>query len=610
LFAQKKFFMRKFLLFLFALSFFSFAESQPWSTKGNAGTNPATDFLGTTDNKPLRFRINNLWAGELDSGSSRTFFGYGAGKNTIPGTQSVGFGLKALFSTSRGQYNSAFGNLSLFSNTIGNYNNAFGYGALYSNQEGSYENAFGYQALYNNLGAQGDPNGKLVGSFNDAFGYQALYSNTTGFGNGAMGYQALYNNTVGNGNEALGSNTLFSNTTGGDNVAVGNQALKFNTTGGGNVAVGATAMIGNFTGSNNTACGDAALQLNQSGQFNTAIGSSSQPVSSGGSYNTSVGSFSLGVMQNANNNTAVGYNALSDMTSSSNNIAVGYQAGSTWDLGDNNIIIGANSQGSFAGQYNFVALGSGLVVPNSNEARIGNTATTSIGGWADWSNFSDGRYKKDIQQNVIGIDFIMKLKPITYRLDVTALSKTMKENGGKEWNGQMKAAVAEKEKMVLTGFIAQDVEQAAKESGFDFSGVDKPEKETGLYALRYAEFVVPLVKAVQEQQELIKTLQDKVEKLQTDVAIVIRENIVNEKISAYPNPTANNMTIAITTQTPGDGTLQIFDAAGKLIRQMNISIQKGGNQINVDMPNVATGSYDIKLDWGKDMHKHISIIKQ
>ena len=70
------------------------------------------------------------------------------------------------------------------------------------------------------------------------------------------------------------------------------------------------------------------------------------------------------------------------------------------------------------------------------------------------------------------------------------------------------------------------------------------------------------------------------------------------------------MTIAVTTQTPGDGTLQIFDASGKLIRQMNISIQKGSNQINADIPNVATGSYDIRLDWGKDMHKHITIIKQ
>ncbi|MCR9287909.1 MAG: hypothetical protein NXI23_11030, partial [Bacteroidetes bacterium] len=35
-------------------------------------------------------------------------------------------------------------------------------------------------------------------------------------------------------------------------------------------------------------------------------------------------------------------------------------------------------------------------------------------------------------------------------------------------------------------------------------GVDKPKNETSHYGLRYATFVVPLVKAVQEQQEIIE----------------------------------------------------------------------------------------------------------
>ncbi len=39
---------------------------------------------------------------------------------------------------------------------------------------------------------------------------------------------------------------------------------------------------------------------------------------------------------------------------------------------------------------------------------------------------------------------------------------------------------------------------SAKNIGFNFSGVDAPKNENDLYGLRYAEFVVPLVKAVQE----------------------------------------------------------------------------------------------------------------
>jgi hypothetical protein len=47
---------------------------------------------------------------------------------------------------------------------------------------------------------------------------------------------------------------------------------------------------------------------------------------------------------------------------------------------------------------------------------------------------------------------------------------------------------------------------AAKELGYDFSGVDKPKNEKDFYGLRYAAFVVPLVKAVQEQQQIIDEL--------------------------------------------------------------------------------------------------------
>jgi trimeric autotransporter adhesin len=41
---------------------------------------------------------------------------------------------------------------------------------------------------------------------------------------------------------------------------------------------------------------------------------------------------------------------------------------------------------------------------------------------------------------------------------------------------------------------------------FNFSGVDAPKNENDVYSLRYSEFVVPLVKAVQEQQQQIDTL--------------------------------------------------------------------------------------------------------
>lgn len=41
--------------------------SQFWNTKGNSGTNPATDFIGTTDSKDLVFKTKNAEAMRIDT---------------------------------------------------------------------------------------------------------------------------------------------------------------------------------------------------------------------------------------------------------------------------------------------------------------------------------------------------------------------------------------------------------------------------------------------------------------------------------------------------------------------------------------------------------------
>ena len=65
----------------------------------------------------------------------------------------------------------------------------------------------------------------------------------------------------------------------------------------------------------------------------------------------------------------------------------------------------------------------------------------------------------------------------------------------------------DKEQIRYTGFISQEVEAAALSVGYDFSGVSKPSNKDGLYGLRYSGFVVPLVKAMQEQQQNIQKLE-------------------------------------------------------------------------------------------------------
>lgn len=60
--------MRRTLLFIFTISASSiFAQS--WNTTGNSGTNPSANFIGTTDNNPLVFKLNNQQAFKLEGQS-------------------------------------------------------------------------------------------------------------------------------------------------------------------------------------------------------------------------------------------------------------------------------------------------------------------------------------------------------------------------------------------------------------------------------------------------------------------------------------------------------------------------------------------------------------
>ena len=134
----------------------------------------------------------------------------------------------------------------------------------------------------------------------------------------------------------------------------------------------------------------------------------------------------------------------------------------------------------------------------SNSVELGNTSVQHIYGEVLETTYSDGRIKDDIRADVPGLDFITKLRPVTYNINVHRQNDIMYagKQTGKDWPEKY-----DLEKTRMTGFIAQEVEQAAQQSGYDFSGVDKPANAEGLYGLRYAEFVMPLVKAVQELNE-------------------------------------------------------------------------------------------------------------
>jgi trimeric autotransporter adhesin len=116
---------------------------------------------------------------------------------------------------------------------------------------------------------------------------------------------------------------------------------------------------------------------------------------------------------------------------------------------------------------------------------VGNSSITQIGGQVSWSTLSDARLKTNIQNADLGLDFVLKLRPVTYDY------------------------LNDSSQIVYTGFLAQEVEETLKELNTSFSGITLPENETDYYSIRYGEFVVPLVNAVQEQNDIILELQEK-----------------------------------------------------------------------------------------------------
>ncbi|MFN9595464.1 MAG: tail fiber domain-containing protein [Bacteroidota bacterium] len=681
---------------------FSGANAQTWNLAGNAGTDPTTMFIGTTDSKALRFRTNNgvrmhissfgkigigttnpifkmdLVGGsyntdslyrikgvavlsrdnsnriQLGDATAKVGIGTVAPANTLQVVGDASFsqdinvngisigkgagsfltnttsGLQALSNNTTGENNSAFGWKALVFNTTGSNNTANGSGALFANTAGFNNSAFGQYALGANtngyantaLGAQ-SLYANTTGYANTGIGQATLTSNINGFSNTAIGQASLYYSTSGNFNSALGSESLFNTTQGSYNTAIGYRALYFNTTGTLNTAIGSGALAGNTFGGANTANGASALANNTYGVENTAVGCYSLGANTLGINNTAIGYSSLITNLSGNGNTAsgwyaLGYNrsgeynagfgfhALLDDSSSSYNTAVGTSAGSYWINGNANTFIGGSARAFGNGRTNSTAIGYNSEVDASNKVRIGNTAITSIGGQVAWTTFSDGRYKRNVEEDVPGLEFITKLRPVTYTSDITGLNNHYPKPALRE--GQRQAPeqdVTSQEAIRYSGFIAQEVETAAKEIGYDFSGVDKPQREGNLYGLRYSDFVVPMVKAIQEQQGIIEKQQKEIAELKSLIkgdnssgAIKIGVTDGRDEIllgQNIPNPADNSTIIpfSIPTNCKSASILITDHATGRAIKAVPLSCKD--THLMLDAGSLASGTYSYSL---------------
>ncbi len=533
------------------------------------------------------------------SGSGNIFSGAFSGNTNLTGTNNTGSGVYALNKLTTGYNNTATGYSALYSNTSGYDNVATGRIALYNNTTGSYNVATGTWALNNNT----------TGSRNTAYGYSALWQNKTGNDNTAIGKYSMYTNSSGYSNVAIGTGTLFKNVSGFNLVAIGDSALyNYNHNdyyGGSNTALGSKTLFSTTTGVKNTAIGSQALYQNTTGSYNTATGFALTSVKTG-SYNTANGFTALNAGEGSYN-TAMGYGTLLGFEGSYNT-AIGARAAGYYDL--------------FNDIDNSTAIGYDADVWQSNQVRIGNVNVTSIGGQVGWTTFSDGRYKKNIKEDIKGLAFINKLRPVRYNVDIKSLKTYI--NKGKKQSGEtvtdVDKATEEAAKITYDGFVAQEVEKAATELGFEFSGVDKPASKNGLYGLRYDNFVVPLVKAVQElskenealkkeYKESIADLQKQIDELkaarQNSIAPQPANNTSLTDASMgqnVPNPFASTTTIRYTLPKKfTTAQIVITDMKGRTIKQANLPAGRQGisgagtGALNIEASMLPPGTYNYSL---------------
>lgn len=381
---------------------------------------------------------------------------------------------------------------------------------------------------------------------------------------------------------SVGDNNLPQLTSGAVNVVVGqnnlyNSALTATNF---NVIVGCQCLAGLTSGAQNTAFG--ALAGSPLSQANSCTVMGFQALDSTGfdaEGITAVGAYALSGWTDTatktlvNDSVAVGYTAAqapnATSTMPSNLTAIGAGAMGLSDGYDNTAIgagalsstvgstqctaVGSGAMSSSGAYANCTALGYGAAVTGDNQVQLGNSSTSPY-AYAALQLRSDPRDKTDIRDTVLGLDFIMALRPVDYRWDMRddyidhahrpkppapmASEPTMPATGAPEehfasYNASYQAWLLEKEahdKAITAyhdalllwretndlatiqrdgsrkrtrmhhGLLTTEVKAAMDRLGVDFGGFQDHAHNGGrdVQTLGYDELIAPLIKAVQE----------------------------------------------------------------------------------------------------------------
>lgn len=88
----------------------------------------------------------------------------------------------------------------------------------------------------------------------------------------------------------------------------------------------------------------------------------------------------------------------------------------------------------------------------------------------------------------------------------------------------------------------------------------------------------------------------------SEIILISREAVAGFQISnLYPVPVTDVLNIDFVTEAVQEVRITIFDIAGKLITTQNVNANEGPNSISIDLPNLPTGNYILRMENGAEV---------
>jgi Chaperone of endosialidase len=355
-----------------------------WGLTGNSGTNPLTNYIGTSDNQSLVFKTNNVDRARFDT-AGNFVFNKGA-SNPLLSSDFTILNTATGFATSEIKGGSTGGGaLQKFTNDTGyqyfigaggSTNSSFANGSFVIRDQNTGLNKIvvspnGNVGIGDFSGTNNSPTAKLevdgVNTNTSGLKFTRLTAASPTSTGQALGVDSSGNVVtiaggggscatcfVNGGNSFGGLTSLGTSDNNSLSLKTNNiEKLKIlNTVNANNQILtisGGDALINGLTigkGSNNsygnTAIGESALAFNIQGYANTGVGFSALKSNLGSNHNTALGWQALQKVSSSGNNTAVGSGALYNNEGSSNT-AIGKNSGQVITTGDNNTLIGYDS---------------------------------------------------------------------------------------------------------------------------------------------------------------------------------------------------------------------------------------------------------------------------